>query len=77
MHGIHEPSREAFHVSFCSPEEKCKQLEKKVNELLEESIMAYDRMDFKVVRTSEVPFEFLPPTAVYLLGSRESKRSRP
>ena len=34
---------------FCSPEEKVKQLEKKVNELIEESCLANEAGDFQLV----------------------------
>ena len=36
-------------ICFCSPEEKVKQLEKKVNELIEESCQANEAGNFQLV----------------------------
>lgn len=44
-----------FACVIYSPEEKVKQMEKKVNELIEESCFANDRGEFPLVRKTFLP----------------------
>ena len=56
-----------------SPEEKIKQMEKKVNELIEESCFANDRGEFPLVRKTSI---FSQQRYIYRKDSQVSRTGR-